>query len=96
MMTNKPKVGIKLLIVHENIRKNPRVMYFYESQDSRFQGKIPDSIWDSKRLVQDSWPADKIHVIFKNFKIQYTVDQNNRLLALFTKRTALLLLYQCV
>ena len=23
-------------------------------QDSRFQGKIPDCIWDSKRIVQDS------------------------------------------
>jgi len=23
-------------------------------RDSRFQGKIPDSIWDSKQFVQDS------------------------------------------
>ena len=40
-------------------------------------------------------PADEIHVIFEIFKIQYT-DQSNRLLALFTKRTALLQLYQCI
>ena len=37
------------------------------------------------------WPADDIHVILK-----FNIDRNNLLLALFTKRTALLQLYQCV
>ena len=41
---------------------------------------------------QAGWPADKIYVIFK-FNV---AKSNNQLLALFTKRTALLQLYQCV
>ena len=38
-------------IAYNSARKYPKLMYFYELQDARFQGKIPDSIWDSKQLV---------------------------------------------
>ena len=51
-------------------------------------------IFRALRLMQPGltagWPADEIHVIFK------ILDRNNRLVALFNKRTALLQLYQCV